>query len=102
LVSSDWHNRTNWTPQVVPTGLDTAIINSGTVLLTTNSQFFALNFNGGTLTGPVLVRSNCVMNWNNGLLAVSGSLTVESNGVVNVQTASDKYLDGPLTNAGSW
>jgi len=101
LVSSDWNNATNWNPQVVPTSTDTAVINSGTVVLTTNSQFFALNFNGGTLSGTVLVRSNCFMNWNNGTLAANGSLTVESNGVVYLQTASAKYLDGPMTNSGA-
>ena len=76
------------------------MINSGTVVVATDAQFSALNFNGGTLGGPVLVRSNCVMNWNNGVLA-GGSLTVESNAVVNLQTSNTKHLDGPMTNSGS-
>src|SRR5262249_43828030 len=53
LASSDWFNTNNWTPKQVPTSTDTAVVNSGTVQVTTNSQFFALIFNGGTLTGPL-------------------------------------------------
>ena len=100
-ISTDWHNATNWIPQQVPTSTDTAVINSGIVQLTTNAQFLALTFNGGTLSGPVLVRSNRVMNWNSGFLAASGSLTVESNAVVNLQTGGEKTLDGPMTNSGA-
>jgi len=99
-LSTDWNNATNWSPQQVPTSTDTAVINSGTVIVATNAQFRALTFNGGTLSGPVLVRSNCVMNWNDGLL-INGSLTVQSNAVVNLQTSAAKYLDGPMTNSGS-
>ncbi|HEX5222972.1 MAG TPA: immunoglobulin domain-containing protein, partial [Verrucomicrobiae bacterium] len=100
-VSTDWNNVTNWTPQQVPTSLDTAVINSGTVVVAANAQFSALTLNGGTLSGPVLVRSNCVMNWNDGILAASGSLTVQSNAVVNLQTGTTKYVDGPMLNYGT-
>src|SRR5262245_57102301 len=100
-VSTDWNNATNWSPQQVPTGADTAVINSGTVVSVASAQFSVLTFNGGTLGGPVLVRSNCVMNWNSGAVGAGGSLTVESNAVVNLQTGSDKPLDAPMTNSGS-
>src|SRR5262245_5837476 len=89
-VSSDWNNATNWSPQQVPTSTDTAVVNSGTVVVATNAQFLALTFNGGTLSGPVLVRSNCVMNWNDGVFSAGGSLTVQSNAVVNLQTGAAK------------
>ena len=100
-VSTDWHNPTNWTPQQVPTTTDIAIINSGTVVADTNAQFFALHLNGGSLSGSVVVRSNSVMNWNSGTLLASGSLTVETNGALHVQTGSTKYCEGALTNAGT-
>src|SRR5262245_19707072 len=48
-VSSDWNNATNWSPQQVPTGADTAVINSGPVVAATNPLFSTLTFNGGTL-----------------------------------------------------
>jgi len=41
------------------------------------------------------------MNWNGGTLLAGGSLTVESNGVVNLQTGADKYCDGAVTNHGT-
>jgi hypothetical protein len=101
-VSADWNNATNWTPQQVPTSMDAAVINSGTVQVTTNARFLALNLNGGTLAGALLVRSNSVLNWNSGVaIATGSSLTVQSNGLVNVQTGADKYLDGALTNRGT-
>ena len=70
----------------MPTSVDTAVINSGIAVASNNAQFSALTFAGGTLGGPVLVRSNCVMNWNNGVLA-NGSLTVESNAVSTCRPA---------------
>jgi len=100
-VSSDWNNATNWTPPQVPTSTDTAIINSGTVQVASNAQFYALHLNGGTLGGSFVVRSNSVMNWNNGSLLADGSLTVESNGVLNIATGATKYCDRSLTNHGA-
>ena len=37
--------------------VDTAVINSGIAVASNNAQFSALTFAGGTLGGPVLVRS---------------------------------------------
>ena len=99
-VSSDWNNRTNWSPQQVPTSADTAVINSGTVTSAPGAQFSALNFNGGNLSGPVLVAANSVMNWAGGRLAQGSSLTVQTNGAVNVTGTTEKDLGGPMTNSG--
>lgn len=93
-VSSDWNNRTNWSPQQVPTSADTAVINSGTVTSAPGAQFSALNFNGGNLSGPVLVAANSVMNWAGGRLAQGSSLTVQTNGAVNVN-ALPIYFPSP-------
>jgi hypothetical protein len=101
LVSSDWNNPTNWTPQQVPTSSDVAVINSGTVTVATNAQFLALNLNDGSLTGPVVVGTGSILNWSKGFLLPSGSLTVQSNGVLNLQTGGAKYCDGSLTNHGT-
>ena len=99
-ISTDWNNRTNWSPQLVPTNTDTAVINSGTVVSATNSQFNALTFNGGNISGPVVVGTNCVMNWTGGRLAQGSSLTVLTNGVVNLTGSTEKDLAGPMTNFG--
>ena len=99
-VSSDWTNTLNWNPQQVPTSTDTVVINSGNVTFTTNSQFYALTFNGGYISGPVVVGSNCVMNWSGGRFAQGCSLTVLSNALVNMTTSTEKDLGGPMTNFG--
>ena len=99
-VSSDWNNRTNWSPQQVPTSIDTAVINSGSVISAPNAQFYSLTFNGGYIYGPVVVGSNCVMNWTGGRLAQGSSLTVLSNAVVNLTSSTEKDLAGPMTNFG--
>ena len=100
LASSDWNNRTNWNPQQVPTSSDTAVINSGNVTMASNAVFSVLSFNGGFITGPVVVGTNSVMNWNGGRLAQGSSLTVLSNGLVNLAGSAQKDLGGPMTNFG--
>ena len=52
-ISSDWNNAANWSPPQVPTSTDTAVINSGTVQVASNAQFYVLQLNGGSLSGPV-------------------------------------------------
>jgi hypothetical protein len=99
-VSSDWHNRTNWNPQQVPTSSDTALINAGSVVLDTNSQFLALTFNGGSLLGAINVASNSLFYWNGGKVGPGGSLTLASNSVAYLASATEKDLGGPMTNYG--
>lgn len=99
-ISSDWNNRTNWNPQQVPTSTDTAIVNSGNVVLAPNSQFFALTFTGGTISGPVFVATNAIMNWSSGRLAPGSSLTIAGNALLNLISSGEKDLAGPMTNFG--
>ena len=79
-VSSDWNNPTNWIPQQVPTNTDHVVINSGSVTIPSDGVFAIMDWTGGN---------------------VSGSLTVASNGLLNVTGSADKLLLGPLTNSGS-
>lgn len=99
-VSTDWNNRTNWNPQQVPTSADTAVVNSGNVVVATNAQFYALTFTGGNISGPVVVETNCLMNWSGGRLTSGSSLTIVSNALLNLTTATEKDLGGPMTNFG--
>src|SRR3954465_10243689 len=99
-VSTVWTNSANWSPAQVPTNTDTVIINSGSVTFATNSVFSVLNFNGGNLFGPILVASNATLTWNGGRMDIGSSLTVQSNAVVSLLTATEKDLGGPMTNFG--
>lgn len=73
---------------------------SGNVTVSGGAQFSALTFNGGTVTGPVVVGNNCVMNWGGGQLAPGASLTVRGNGLVNLTGSTEKDLAEPMTNFG--
>jgi len=99
-ASAYWTNPANWSPPQVPTSADEVVIGSGNVTFATNSQFAALAFTGGTITGPVTVGTGCVLNWSGGRLNQGSSLTVLSNGLVNLTTSTQKDLGGPLTNYG--
>ena len=100
LVSSDWNTPGNWNPQQVPTSTDTAVINSGNVTFAANSVFFALTLNGGFISGPVMVGTNCLMYWNGGRLNPGSSLTVQSNALVYLASSTQKDLGGRMTNSG--
>jgi hypothetical protein len=64
-------------------------------------------FQGGsitnlTLTGIILAGTNVVtgtLNWTAG--PMQGSLTVASNGVLNMSGSAEKDLEGPMTNSGT-
>ena len=100
-VSTDWDNSTNWSPQQVPTAADHVVIAAGNVNFPADGVFGILDWTGGQLNGPVTVPANATLNWQAGTLWINSSLTVVSNGVLNLSGAADKYLYGPRTNAGT-
>src|ERR1019366_1218683 len=89
-ISSDWNNPTNWTPQQVPTASDHIIINSGSVTIPADGAFETMDWTGGSIGGSLTVASNGVLNLHggSGTLFLGGSLT--NAGTVN-------WLDGNLT-----
>ncbi|MGH7954044.1 MAG: hypothetical protein ACREFE_19285, partial [Limisphaerales bacterium] len=79
---NDWFNPNNWNPAGVPATNDTIFISSGTI----------------NLTAPVTIAG--VLNWSGG--AISGdSLTIATNGVLNLTGNNGKYIENTLTNAGT-
>ncbi len=97
-VSSSWINPTNWTPQEVPTTNDHVIIASGNVTVPTTGTFAILDWSGGTITGPLTVISNAVLNisWS-ALTSWTGALT--NAGTVNVTGAGQLNMSsGPINN----
>ncbi len=76
--------------------------------LTAGTVSLGPGFQGGAITnltiaGATLAGTNTVtgtLNWDNGTIA-GGSLTVQSNGVLNINGNTTLYLQSPLTNAGT-
>ncbi len=114
-----WNRAANWTPNGVPQGGDTAVINSGAPNATALGAFsiHGVNLNGGTLTANGLTVSN--LNWTGGTLAgthavapegnwtwtagtLSGRVTVENGAAATISGGSLKWFsDGAeLLNSG--
>jgi CARDB/Divergent InlB B-repeat domain/Bacterial Ig-like domain len=100
-INSDWFNPTNWTPSGVPASNDTVNFNSGAINLTApvmiDGQF---NWVGGSLGGSLLtVGLNGVLNWSGGQLSTGASVTVATNGTLNI--TGSLTLFGAITNFGT-
>src|SRR5262249_38890986 len=74
---------------------------NGATLAGSNQVSGVLNFNNGTIAGPLIVSSNAVLNWNAGRFGQGSSLLINSNGLVNLASSGEKDLGGPLTNFGT-
>src|SRR2546428_2175656 len=61
-VDSYWNNAANWSPQQVPTASDHVVISSGNVNVPADAAFAMMNWTGGRIYGSVTVASNGVLN----------------------------------------
>ncbi len=102
-VSSSWLNPTNWTPQEVPTTNDHVIISSGSVTVPSTGTFAILDWSGGTITGPLTVISNAVLNlsWSvltswNGALTNAGTVNITGAGQLNMSGGPINNLPGGI------
>src|SRR3974390_148205 len=66
VISSDWNNPTNWTPQQVPTASDHAVVSSNSVTVPPSAVFAILDTSGGSVSGSIMVATNAVLNWMGG------------------------------------
>ncbi len=100
-VSSDWYNPTNWTPTGVPAASDTINFGSGSINLTAPVTIAGqFNWSGGNLGGsPLLITATGVLNWSGGQINPGASVTVATNGMLNIQGSLSFY--GALTNYGT-
>src|ERR1019366_2624640 len=79
-------------------GTITNLTLAGSVLGGSNTVTGTFNCGGG-FTGSLLVTGGAMMSWSGG--SSGGSLTVASNGVLNLTGNSTVFLYNPLTNAGT-
>jgi len=94
-VSSDWSTPDNWNPSAVPGGLDTAIINSGTVDVSANTSVGNVVLNGGTLSGGILTISNS-FTWSDGQLS-GATVNLAAGSALNLTGPNSKDLDNAST-----
>ncbi|MEL6804471.1 MAG: hypothetical protein AAFO91_11910, partial [Bacteroidota bacterium] len=86
--TGDWHNPINWQPQGIPDGLDTALIQSGTVQL--NQSWFVGRME---LDAELQVGSGFSLNINESLVWANGLIEGNLNTSDGVQTS---FIDGDL------
>src|SRR5438128_418139 len=72
----------------------------GTILSGDYSVSGPLHWGNG-VSGALTVASGATKNWTGGELAAGGSLTVASNGVLNLAWSDDKLFSRPLTKGGT-
>lgn len=100
-VSGDWFNPTNWNPQGVPGGADTAVISGGSPTLSTATNVGTVNLSGGTLSASGVLTVSNLFNWTAG--AVNGELVVSTNATLNLNYPGN-YLymqDAAIVNNGT-
>jgi hypothetical protein len=81
-------------------GAQTLQVNNTSLTATKAAINGTLTVTNSVLYGAITVNSGAVLDVFNGTLEPTNSLTVAGGGVLNV-AASDFYLEGPLTNAGT-
>jgi hypothetical protein len=93
VSSGDWDAAANWSPNLVPDGIDNVIIASGgPVTLNTNRGCVGFTL-GSSVAGPTLTGSGTLTisgasTWVNGSMGGSGHTVIEAGGVLSVVNPS--------------
>jgi fibronectin-binding autotransporter adhesin len=95
-TGGEWHNAVNWNPQGIPGSDDTAIINSGSVVINSEAEVSALSFSGTLTINSTLTPRN-IFTWTSGNLTGPGTLNIPGDAVWNLSTAGGKNISGALT-----
>ena len=103
VVSSDWFNPQNWSPNGVPGAQDTATINSTTVNLSSDTTVANLNLGGGVLTGSGILTVTGILNWTGGDMSGIGTTLIASGATLNIGGSGFKGLkeSRQITNDGT-
>jgi EF hand len=92
--SSDWYDPGNWSPAGVPSVVDAAVINSGTVDLGSGVEGVgSLDLYGGVLTGTGTLSVTRLL-WAGGTLDGSGTTAIAAGGAWQVRGPAAKALNG--------
>ncbi len=99
--NSGWNSSLNWSPSGVPGPSDTAIVNSGLVILDDHITVGGLVMTDGNITGTNSLTVNGKMRWEGGIIEPGDSLYIPFGSELNLSGSSSVLLDGrPISNAG--
>ncbi len=98
--SGDWNVASNWTPVGVPGAGDNAVINSGTVTLTTDVTVAGLELSS-ELTGDFNFTVTNLMIWNWGTMAGNGVTTIAVGATLRLIGTNQQTLYRQIDNNGT-
>jgi len=98
--SGDWNVATNWTPVGVPGAPDNAIINSGTVTLTTNVTVTGVELSS-TLSGGFDLEITNLMIWSAGVMQGAGVTTIAVGATLRLSGTNQQTLRRQIDNNGT-
>jgi len=99
-VSSDWFVAGNWEPAVVPGAGDTAVITSGSAVLSGNATVAKLTLHAGAVDGAGTLIVDQAMEWTGGVVGVR--LRIPAGAMLEIKAGTNKFLNaGTITNAGT-
>jgi hypothetical protein len=100
-AGSSWSTPANWSPNGVPSTLDSVVLSSGTLDIGTSARTISsLTFSGGEITGGDLtLRSS--FTWNAGILGGTGQLIVTPGASASFAGPGAKILARRLVNSGA-
>lgn len=100
--SGSWHVPANWTPPGVPGPADSAVVNSGSVTLSADTEVGGFNLTGGSLTGTGRLTVTRLALWSGGKLEGGDSLVVAPGATLRISGDTVKELNTrTLLNRGS-
>ncbi len=99
--TGDWSTPARWTPVGVPGPLDTAIISTGTVTISSPVQVATLSVSGGTLQGAGDLTVTGSATWSGGTISGTGRFTLGPNSTASISANGAVTLERPLENRGA-
>jgi hypothetical protein len=100
--SGDWNDQSKWSCGMVPGPADIAVINSGTVTVSTPVAVGILELHGGTINGSDELTVISLTNWSSGTMSGNGSTKIAAGAVLNLNGPTGWTLNGrTLNNAGT-
>ena len=100
--NGNWNTSSKWTPIGVPGVGDTAIVDSGSIILNSGNEVAAFLLNGGELKGNGLLTISYQMQWTGGLMSGGGTTEIIQGSLLEISGPNLKELNKRmLSNAGT-